>query len=151
MMEAARTPHDPLAEPPEVQERNLWLGVRVIAGVTIMFFLAFVFAYFYLRSLNNADHWRPPGIDPPQAYGAAIVILFVLSAAALGYADWAARKARPWLPLVGVALALGVAGCVVQGFEYAHLGFTPTRAATPACSWAGRCCSASSCCWRCTG
>jgi heme/copper-type cytochrome/quinol oxidase subunit 3 len=127
MMEAARTPQEPFAEPPEVQERNLWLGVRVIAGVTIMFFLAFVFAYFYLRSLNNADHWRPSGIDPPQAYGAAIVILFVLSAAALAYADWAARKARPWLPLAGAALALGLAGCVVQGFEYAHLGFTPTK------------------------
>jgi heme/copper-type cytochrome/quinol oxidase subunit 3 len=127
MNDAAQIPDEALAEPPEVQERNLWLGVRVMAGVTIMFFLAFVFAYFYLRSLNNADRWRPPSVDPPQAYGAAIVILFVVSAALFDYADRAARKARAWLPAAGAALALGLAGCVVQVFEYAHLGFDPTR------------------------
>ena len=32
------TTSDPFAEPPEVQERNLWLGARVMAGMTIMFF-----------------------------------------------------------------------------------------------------------------
>jgi heme/copper-type cytochrome/quinol oxidase subunit 3 len=127
MNESAQTPDVLVAEPPEVQQRNLWLGVRVMAGVTIMFFLAFVFAYFYLRSLNNADHWRPAGIDPPQGYGAAIVILFALSAALLAFADRAARKRRAWLPAAGAALALGLAGCVVQGFEYANLGFTPTK------------------------
>jgi heme/copper-type cytochrome/quinol oxidase subunit 3 len=113
------------AEPPEVQERNIWLGVRVMAGVTIMFFLAFVFAYFYLRSLNNAGRWQPPRVDPPQAYGAVIVGLFALSAAALAYADRAARSARTWLPVAGIALALGIAGCVVQVVEYANLGFGP--------------------------
>jgi heme/copper-type cytochrome/quinol oxidase subunit 3 len=127
MNESAQTPDVLVAEPPEVQERNLWLGVRVMAGVTIMFFLAFVFAYFYLRSLNNADHWQPSGIDPPQGYGAAIVSLFALSAALLAFADRAARKQRAWLPAAGAALALGLAGCVVQGFEYANLGFTPTK------------------------
>ena len=127
MNEMANTPDAALAEPPEVQERNLWLGVRVMAGVTIMFFLAFVFAYFYLRSLNNGGHWRPPGIDPPQAYGAVIVGLFALSAASFAWADRAARSARSWLPVAGLALALGLAGCIVQGFEYANLGFGPTK------------------------
>jgi heme/copper-type cytochrome/quinol oxidase subunit 3 len=127
MNASSHTPGDVLAEPPEVQERNIWLGVRVMAGVTIMFFLAFVFAYFYLRSLNNGGHWRPTGIDPPQGYGAAIVALFALSAASFAYAGWAARSARTWLPIAGIALALGIAGCVVQGFEYANLGFSPTK------------------------
>ena len=93
MNEMAESPDEAFAEPPEVQERNLWLGVRVMAGVTIMFFLAFVFAYFYLRSLNNGGHWRAPRVDPPQGYGAAIVGLFVLSAALFAYADRAARSA----------------------------------------------------------
>jgi heme/copper-type cytochrome/quinol oxidase subunit 3 len=123
--ETADSLDEAFAEPPEVQERNLWLGVRVMAGVTIMFFLAFVFAYFYLRSLNNAGRWQPPRVDPPQGYGAAVVILFALSAAALAYADRAARAARAWLPVAGIALALGLAGCVVQGFEWANLGFSP--------------------------
>ncbi len=125
MNETAESADQAFAEPPEVQERNLWLGVRIMAGVTIMFFLAFVFAYFYLRSLNNGGRWQPPRVDPPQAYGAVIVGLFALSAAAFAYADRAARGARAWLPVAGIALALGVAGCVVQGVEYFHLGFGP--------------------------
>jgi heme/copper-type cytochrome/quinol oxidase subunit 3 len=125
--EVAGNPDATYAEPPEVQERNIWLGVRVMAGVTIMFFLAFAFAYFYLRSLNNGGDWRKPGIDPPQAYGAVIVGLFVLSAAAFAFADRAARGARAWLPAAGLALALGLAACVVQGIEWTNLGFTPTK------------------------
>ena len=116
----------PLAEPPEVHERNLWLGARVIAGTTIMFFAAFVFAYFYLRSLNNSGLWRPPGVDPPQRYGVAVMLLFVGSATLLAYASWAAREKRGWLAAAGAALALGIAGCVVQVFEYANLHFSPT-------------------------
>ena len=127
MNEAANAPVDPVAEPPEVHERNLWFGARILAGSTIMFFLAFVFAYFYLRSLNNAGKWQPAGVDPPQAYGAAIVILFVASAASFAYAAYAARGRRPWLGAAGLSLALGLAGCVVQAFEYAHLGFGPQK------------------------
>jgi heme/copper-type cytochrome/quinol oxidase subunit 3 len=125
--ETAESTGDAFAEPPEVQERNLWLGARVMAGVTVMFFLSFVFAYFYLRSLNNGGRWRPAGIDPPQSYGDVIVILFVLSAGLFAYADRAARGARAWLPAAGLALVLGLAACIVQGFEYANLGFSPNK------------------------
>jgi heme/copper-type cytochrome/quinol oxidase subunit 3 len=127
MNDTVETTDELFPEPPEVQERNIWLGVRVIAGVTVMFFLSFVFAYFYLRSLNNGGRWRPAGIDPPQTYGYVIIILFALSAGIFAYADRAARRARSWLPAAGLALALGLAGAVVQGFEWANLGFAPTK------------------------
>lgn len=126
MADAMPPTHEPLAEPPEVQERNLWAAARLLAGATILFFLAFVFAYFYLRSFNNNDNWRPPGIDPPSGYGAAIVILVVLSAAAFSYAARAAQRGRPWLAGAGAALVLGLASVVVQAFEWANLGFTPS-------------------------
>jgi heme/copper-type cytochrome/quinol oxidase subunit 3 len=125
MNETAQPAVDPRAEPPEVHERNMWLAARILAGATIMFFLAFVFAYFYLRSLNTHDMWRPGNVDPPQGYGAAIVILFAASAALLTYAADAARRGRGWLAAAGLSLVLGLAGCVVQAFEYAHIGFGP--------------------------
>jgi hypothetical protein len=46
------------SEPPEQLARNLSSAGHLLASATAFFFLAFVFAYFYLRSLNNA--W-PPG------------------------------------------------------------------------------------------
>ncbi len=127
MNETTESTSDAFEEPPELQERNLWLGARVLAGVTIMFFLSFVFAYFYLRSLNNGGRWRPAGLDPPQTYGDVIIVLFVLSAGLFAYADRAAKRARAWLPAAGLALACGLAACIVQGFEYANLGFSPTK------------------------
>ena len=104
--------HAEYVEPPEVHERNLWLGARVIAGTTIMFFAAFVFAYFYLRSLNNSNLWRPAGVDPPQRYGLTIVLLFVISSGLLAYASWAAREKRGWLAAAGTALSLGHPGSI---------------------------------------
>jgi heme/copper-type cytochrome/quinol oxidase subunit 3 len=124
--EAQGASADPLAEPPEVQERNLWVAARLLGGATILFFLAFLFAYFYLRSFNNNDNWRPPGIDPPGGFGAAIVILYALSAASFAAAARSAKAARSWHALAGASLVLGIAGVVVQGFEWAHLGFTPS-------------------------
>jgi heme/copper-type cytochrome/quinol oxidase subunit 3 len=112
-------------ETPEIHERNVWVGTRVIGGTTIMFFAAFAFAYFYLRSLNNTGRWRPDGVDPSQRYGLAVVLLFAASAAVLGYAAWAAQKERPWVAAAGVSLALGLAGCVAQLLEYAQLHFGP--------------------------
>jgi heme/copper-type cytochrome/quinol oxidase subunit 3 len=126
MDETVRASDGELAEPPEIHQRNLWIATRILAGATILFFLAFVFAYFYLRSFNNNDNWRPPGTDPPGGYGAAIVVLYALSAVAFGYAARAARRRRAWRGAAGASLVLGLAGVVVQGLEYANLGFTPS-------------------------
>ena len=116
-MRATREPEaseGQLAEPPEVNERNLWIGARVIAGTTILFFAAFAFAYFYLRSLNNTGRWRPEGVDPSQRYGLAVVLLFAASAGVLGYAAWAARQERGWLAAAGASLPLGWPACVAR-------------------------------------
>ncbi len=43
-------------EPPEVLARNLTVAGQLLASATAFFFLSFVFAYFYLRSLNNNEH-----------------------------------------------------------------------------------------------
>ena len=44
--------------------RNLNSAAHLLASATAFFFLAFVFAYFYLRSLNNAGLWQPKHVDP---------------------------------------------------------------------------------------
>ncbi len=109
-----------------LHERIDRLGFGLIGGATVMFFLGFVFAYFYLRSLDTNGLWRPEGVGPPTAYGIVIVAALVLSAAVFGYAAKAAEENRGgWIAATGVALALGLLACVAQGFEYAHLGFNP--------------------------
>ena len=37
-----------------------WTGARLAVGALTFGFGAFVFSYFYLRSLNSHDLWYPP-------------------------------------------------------------------------------------------
>ena len=56
---------------PEARSLNLRLGARLFVAADAFVFLAFLFAYLYLRSQNNNSMWRPDGIaeltTPPMA------------------------------------------------------------------------------------
>jgi hypothetical protein len=82
-------------EPPEIGARQLYLAGRLLAGATSFFFLAFAFAYFYLRSLNVDHMWRPKGVGPEQGYGVAILVCTLASGAlAIVAARMLAREQR---------------------------------------------------------
>src|SRR5438270_251749 len=70
-------------EPREWQLRALWIGIRLFCGSASFFFVAFLFAYFYLRSINSHHAWKIGAVNPSIGLGVAIVVLFVLSAVAL--------------------------------------------------------------------
>ncbi len=55
-------------EPPDVGARALSVAARLLAGASTFFFLAFVFAYFYLRSLNQDHMWRPAASLPSRGW-----------------------------------------------------------------------------------
>jgi heme/copper-type cytochrome/quinol oxidase subunit 3 len=114
-------------EPPELLGRNLNSAAHLLASATAFFFLAFVFGYFYLRSLNNAHMWLPKGVTPSQGFGAIVMALTVLSAVVLRWAllDRRAERRRQWRQKGSVALALGIASVVVQVVEWTSLGFGP--------------------------
>src|SRR5271167_3303141 len=68
-------------EPPDVGARALSIAARLLAGASTFFFLAFLFAYFYLRSINAHHMWKPAHVKPDQGLGAAFVACVILSAA----------------------------------------------------------------------
>ncbi len=124
--EATMAEQDPFAETREMHERVDRVGYALIGGATVMFFLGFVFAYFYLRSLDNNELWRPAGVTPPSGYGIAIAVALALSALAFGYAARAAKQGDGgWVAACGVALLLGLFSCIAQAVEYAHIPFGP--------------------------
>src|SRR5271169_470979 len=67
-------------EPPDVGARALSVASRLLCGASTFFFLAFLFAYFYLRSLNVDHMWRPAHVNPSQGWGATFVACIVVSA-----------------------------------------------------------------------
>ena len=108
-------------EPPEWQPRALWVSARLLAGAVSFFFVAFLFAYFYLRSIDSNHNWKIGAVNPSIGLGIAVVLCFVLSAAAFRLG--ALRPADTLLAGV-VAIVLALAAIVLQFVEYpiAHFG-----------------------------
>jgi heme/copper-type cytochrome/quinol oxidase subunit 3 len=109
-------------EPPDWQPRALWLGARLLAGAAAFFWLSFVFAYFYLKSLDVAKKWTIGHISPPLGWGIAIIAVLVLSAVLLRLAI-----VRPLLGrlLTQGAVGLALISVVLQCIEYTTLKFGP--------------------------
>lgn len=125
-------------EPPEIGARSLYLAARLLAGAATFFFLAFLFAYFYLRTLNQNGMFHPAHVKPEQAYGAAIVACVAISALSAILAGRRMKAhSRSWLSLASVAVALGLAAVVLQCIEYTVQGFGPTDGgyASVFCAW----------------
>lgn len=114
-------------EPPELLGRNLNSAAHLLASATAFFFLAFVFGYFYLRSLNNAHMWLPKGVTPSQGFGAIVMALTVISALVLrlGLLDRRQERRSQWRVKGIAALVVGIASIVVQVIEWTSLGFGP--------------------------
>ncbi len=114
-------------EPPELLGRNLVSASYLLAGATAFFFIAFVFAYFYLRSLNNAGMWKPKGVDASVAWGTVVVACYAASAVLvrLGLADHQALRRDQWRLKGFLALLVGVAGLVLQVIAWTHQSFGP--------------------------
>jgi heme/copper-type cytochrome/quinol oxidase subunit 3 len=115
------------SEPPELMGRNLNSAAHLLSSATAFFFLAFVFAYFYLRSLNNAHLWRPKHVDPSLALGTLVMALTVASAllVRLGVLDHRAARRQQWRLKGVLALAVGLLAVVLQFVEWVSNGFGP--------------------------
>ena len=127
-------------EPPEIGARSLYLAARLLAGATTFFFLAYLFAYFYLRSVNESHMFKPAHVKPEQAYGWVIVACIVLSAISAALAGRQMRAhGRSWVSYAAVAVGLGLAAVVAQCLEYTAQNFGPTDGgyASVFCAWTG--------------
>jgi heme/copper-type cytochrome/quinol oxidase subunit 3 len=114
-------------EPPELMSRNLVSGGYLLAGATAFFFVSFLFAFFYLRSLNSAGLWKPKGVDTSLAWGTVVMVCVVASAALLrlGLRDRLAERLRAWRMKGAAALGLGVAALVLQVIAWTSQSFGP--------------------------
>jgi heme/copper-type cytochrome/quinol oxidase subunit 3 len=125
-------------EPPEIGARSLYLAARLLAGAATFFFLAYLFAYFYLRSLNESHMWHPANVKPDQAFGAVVVACVVASALlAILAGRQMKRHSGGWVVSAGVSLLAGLAAVGVQCVQYTSQHFGPTDGgyASVFCGW----------------
>ncbi|HEY2316917.1 MAG TPA: hypothetical protein VGH67_01345 [Solirubrobacteraceae bacterium] len=109
-------------EPPEWQPRALRAGARGLCGAVAFFMIAFVFAYFYLRSQDPNHGWKFGAVNPSIGLGTAIVVSLLASAAAMRAA---ATRSDLTVSAGGAALGLALLSVVLQVVEWTTLGFGP--------------------------
>jgi len=115
------------AEEPDVLARNLFAAGHLLASATAFFFLAFLFAYFYLRSVSNGGLWKPKHVDASVTWGTIVMACIVASAmlVRLGRIDQAAGR-REMFRLKGLAGGvLGLTALVLQAVGWTQQGFCP--------------------------
>ncbi len=109
------------AEPPDWQPHALRLGGRLLCGSITFFFLAFLFAYFYLLALDTNGHFRIGTTQPPVGWGTAIAGLLLVGA--IVYRLAARRPFADVLPAGIIALLCTLAAVALQFYEYTTLSF----------------------------
>jgi heme/copper-type cytochrome/quinol oxidase subunit 3 len=117
-------------EPPDVLARNIRVGSRLWAASQAFFFVAFFFAFLYLRALNTNGLWRGwPGHHPTPslAFGIAILLCVLASAAVANAAVF--LSAAMWRLAASAALLLALAAIGLQAAQFSSLGFGPTDGA----------------------
>jgi len=116
-------------EPPELLGRNLASAGHMLASATAFFYLAFVFAYFYLRSLNSSGRFHPAHVAPSATLGTLVMALGVASAVAvrLGLADQRAGRRSAWRLKAAVGIACLLVAIVLQIVEWFSVGFGATE------------------------
>jgi hypothetical protein len=138
---------DVLHETPEeiafelrAHEGALWTGGRLLIGIWAFAFASLAFAYFYLRSANNEELWRPNGVTAPTGTGAAIFALTVACALVtiFGYRrfrrgmvlDW---EVAGWVAVLGSLVVVGL-----QTWQLTQLPFFPGSSGYASCfiGWA---------------
>lgn len=134
MSELAResTPYSVVErEPPRVLADNLRVAARLWSSSTVFFFFAFLFAYFYLRSLNQDRLWHPKHVHAPVALGTLEAAAVVAAAVLLLDAARHHRGGRvsSWRIEGAAALALLLAALGLQIAAWATIGFGPTDGA----------------------
>jgi heme/copper-type cytochrome/quinol oxidase subunit 3 len=141
MTTGAHTRPDYVLEGVGVSERNLAIATRLGAAAQAFFFVAFLFAFFYLRALNTAGRWNLHHLHPSRAYGIAILVCVLGSAGATWLAAWSAREPNPmlWRLGIGAAILLALAALGLQCAQYANLGFGPGDGSFPSVfvGWTG--------------
>jgi heme/copper-type cytochrome/quinol oxidase subunit 3 len=105
-----------------------WTAARLAIGGLCFLYGSFVFAYFYLRSVNSAGRWHGSGYHPPSMAMGVSIMLLVLASAGIHYAALQRIKAgnkQAWQAGGLAALILGVAAVVTQIIELMFLPFWP--------------------------
>jgi heme/copper-type cytochrome/quinol oxidase subunit 3 len=134
------------SDPEEVEfelraaEGAMWTGGRLVIGIAAFAFASLAFAFFYLRSANSDNLFRPGGVTAPTHIGLAILILTLLSTLLNAYGVARLRRGMSidWEVAGWTALASALVAVSLQIWEMSKVPFFPGSSGYASCfvGWA---------------
>jgi heme/copper-type cytochrome/quinol oxidase subunit 3 len=113
----------------QLEARNQSTAGRLFVAADAFLFLGFLFAYLYLRTLNNHGLWNPPGQNPSGTMGVVVLVLVVATAALLhlGVSRMASAGPAAFRAPGAAALAVSLVALVLVGSQVFRPGFSPSH------------------------
>jgi heme/copper-type cytochrome/quinol oxidase subunit 3 len=105
-----------------------WTASRLALGGLSFLFGAFVFAYFYLRSVNSHGRWHGSGYHPPSILIGTFIMFMVLVSASVQFIGTQRIKAghkQEWQIWGVAAFVIGLGAVALQIIELLFLPFWP--------------------------
>ena len=117
---------------PDPTPRVLWVGSRLLSASVVIFFVAFVFAFVYLKAQNTSGRWNP-GLEISVSFSSVVLGAVLLSAIAYGAAVRRLRDddTSAWQGWAATSLLLGLVGIGLHVWQLDTLPFTPTGGGYP--------------------
>lgn len=114
----------------ELDARDQSTAGRLFVAADAFFFLAFLFAYLYLRALDNNDMWNPHGQNPSGTMGLVVLVLVVVTAALVhvGAGRLASGGPAAFRAPAAAALVAGLVAAVLTASQVFRPGFSPSHA-----------------------
>ena len=111
----------------QLEARNAGTVARLIVAADAFLWMGFVFAYFYLRTLNSNGDFNPPGQNPSGTMGTISLVVGLLTAGAVALAvtRLKAGGAAGFRAPAAAALVLLLVFLVLQGIQLFDPGFSP--------------------------
>src|SRR5665213_52687 len=109
----------------------MWSGSRLFIAMYTFLLASVCFAYFYLRSSNSAQLWRPHNVTAPLYYGWAIYILLLFTAlmALFGQTRFRKGSVNDWQIAGWAGVLSGLVALFLQIFEFTKVPFNPGSSA----------------------
>jgi heme/copper-type cytochrome/quinol oxidase subunit 3 len=116
---------------------NVTVGARLLSSAAAFLFISILFGYFYLKTVNSNDLWRPKGVGPVQSWGIAVLVLMILSTLVFDFSRRAlvGGLERSWRSGGVVALVLALLVIVAQGLEWATISFKTDQGGWASVFW----------------